>query len=69
VSSSDKMRGAATFLFGPTQHLRLVAAAPVEKIVSKITHGPFDAEGHRAHEACNAIAPTHIEIFGDAEQR
>ena len=43
--------------------------APVEKIVSKITHGPFDTEGHRAHETRDAITSTHIEIFGDAEQR
>jgi hypothetical protein len=41
----------------------------VKKIVSKIAHGPFDAEGHRAHEIRDAIASTHIQIFGDAEQR
>jgi hypothetical protein len=63
------MRGTATFSFASAQRLGFVAAALVEKIVSKIAHGPFDTEGHRAHEARHAIASTHIEIFGDAEQR
>jgi hypothetical protein len=57
------------FSFALAQTLRLVATASVEKIVSKITHGPFDAEGHTAHEARDTIASTHIKIFGNAEQR
>jgi hypothetical protein len=63
------MRGTATFSFASAQRLGFVAAALVEKIVSKITHGPFNAEGHRAHEARDAIASAHIQIFGDTEQR
>jgi hypothetical protein len=69
VSSSDKRRRAPTFSFALAQTLRLVATASVEKIVSKITYGPFDAEGHTAYEVGDAIASTHIEILSDAEQR